>query len=428
MRARVSQPRDAKTLIARWRETVTGAGKLVQGATRSYGDCHLSGFGKVVSTVNLDAILAIDPVSQIAIVESGVTFRQLHEHSMAHDLMAPVSPGTAFVTMGGAVANDVHGKNHVKDGSFGRHLVWLDLLLPSGEVRRLSPNRDGRLFWASVGGIGLTGVVLRLALKLQRVSGRAVIVRQTRVAGLEQMLALLRSADDPYAVGWVDALAEGDAIGRGLFETAREVDQPFDDRSSRPVAVPFDMPGWLLSGHSVRAFNHLYRNRVPAEGCERLTSIRRFLYPLDALHQWNRIYGSRGFRQFQCVIPWSDASAAIARLLAEIALAGNASFLAVIKALGQAGSGWLSFPKPGVTLALDIPWRQTTDLLFRRLEAITLEHGGRIYLAKDACLSAEGFRRMYPNARAFARLLDDIDPYRMIRSEMASRLRIRDLT
>ncbi len=401
---------------------------IARGAGRSYGDAAQNGDGRVLLTTRLDRLLAFDEAAGELVAEPGVTFADLLDVFLPRGFLAPVTPGTAFATLGGGVAADVHGKNHESAGSLGRHIRWLDLLLPSGELVRISPTERPDLFAATVGGMGLTGIVLAVCLRLQRVPSNAVVLREERISGLDAFLDRL-ATEGPragFSVGWIDALATGSALGRGILELAEPAAQGVDAKPPRQRSVPIDFPGLALSSWSVRAFNEVYWRRVPLAGRTRTVGFRQFLYPLDAVSGWNRIYGKRGFRQLQCVVPKAEGAAALRRLLETTSRAGRASFLAVLKAMGEEGFGHLSFPMPGYTLALDIPERPGTAELMRELETITLDHGGRIYLAKDSCLTPEGFARMYPRLDEFRRVLEEVDPEARLSSDLARRLRIRE--
>jgi len=421
---RLSEARAAMALAE------SGRGLIAHGAGRSYGDAALNDQGRVLLTRRLDRLLDFDPATGLLTAEPGVTFADLLHTFLPRGWIAPATPGTAFATLGGAVANDIHGKNHDRAGSFGDHLEWVDLLLPSGEIVRASPNERPQLFAATIGGLGLTGVIVALAVRLMRTPSTAVSLTERRVADLDAFLSALQEARAAatYSVGWIDGLARGRVLGRGVLELAEPAEgAPGALRWRKPRPVPVNLPGFALNPVTVGLFNSVYRRRVPAAGRERLVPYDRFLYPLDSLDRWNRIYGRRGFYQFQCVIPDPEAPAGLRRLLDEIASARSASFLAVLKTLGGEGRGHLSFPLRGYTLALDFPRRAGVDELMGRLERITLDHGGRIYLAKDAVLSAAGFGAMYPRLGEFRAVLDMVDPKRRLNSDMARRLRIREV-
>ena len=401
-----------------------GRSLLAYGAGRSYGDVALNSGGAAVLTGRLDRMLEFDPATGRLVVEPGVTFSDLLRAFLPHGFVVPVSPGTGFATLGGAVANDVHGKNHHHAGSFGDHLDWLEILLPDGRLLRASEVENAELFRATIGGLGLTGIVTALCLRLARVPSNALMVRRRRIGHLDEFLAGFEAAAQAsYSVGWIDAAARGASLGRGVLETAEPSPDSIAQPPRRPRRVPFDLPGWSLNPVTVRAFNAAYWRRVPAGGVEAREAYDRFLYPLDALADWNRLYGRAGFHQFQCVVPFENGSATLRRLLEAVAQEGSgASPLAVLKAMGRKGRGLLSFPRPGWTLALDMAARPGVPAVFARLERITLDAGGRIYLAKDALLSPEGFAAMYPDADRFRRIRAEFDPNGRLCSDLARRV------
>jgi decaprenylphospho-beta-D-ribofuranose 2-oxidase len=396
------------------------------GAGRSYGDSALNSGGTSLITTRLDRILAFDPDTGIVQVEPGIDFRRLLSVFLPRGWLAPVTPGTGFATIGGAVAHDVHGKNHEIDGSFGQHVTALDLLHPDGTTRTITP-ADSDLFRATVGGAGLTGFITRVAFRLKRVPGGQVQVRDHRLRDLDHFLATMQDhASASYAVGWIDATAHGARLGRGILETAEPIASPASQPPERAGAIPFDFPALALNRFSVAAFNELYYRRVPAACRTRTAPWRQFLYPLDAIHGWNRIYGKRGFVQFQCVVPFGTGPGALRALLELITASHGASFLAVLKRTGPGRAGFLSFPMPGYTLALDFPRGAGLAMLYARLCAITADAGGRVYLAKDTLLDPITFRRMYADFPAFAAARAKLDPERRIRTDMATRLRLQD--
>lgn len=418
---RPEREREIGTAIAE-----AGADTLIAyGAGRSYGDAALNDGGRTVLTQRLDRLLSFDATTGDLVTEPGVAFRDLVDVFAPRGFMPPTSPGTAFATVGGAVAADVHGKNHDRHGSFGDHVQWLDLQTADGQVRRVSPDSDPALFAATIGGMGLTGVIRAVCVRLLGQATPLVRMRERRIRDLDDFLEAFAQVRDTatFSVGWIDALARGGRLGRGILETAEFA--PAGSAPLRPEktrGVPIDFPAFALNPLSVRAFNALYYRRVPDSGRERIVPFRKFLYPLDAIHRWNRIYGKAGFYQFQCVIPDAHARGALMTLLSEVGQAGNASFLAVLKTLGGEGRGHLSFPMRGYTLALDFPRRRGTEELVRRLEAITLSNGGRVYLAKDALLSPEALRAMYPRLPEFESVLARVDPQARFASDMARRL------
>lgn len=327
----------------------------------------------------------------------------------------PVSPGTRFVTVGGAIANDVHGKNHHREGCFGRHVVGFDLARSDGSLRSCSLQSEPELFAATIGGLGLTGLVLSARLQLRRVAGSAVEAEDIRFGGLADFFALADESEAEaaweYTAAWIDCLASGGALGRGIFSRARH--QP--GRAAPPptlvpgLAIPLALPLSPLTPLALKALNAAYFHKLGRSGRRRrVGSYEPVLYPLDRIGAWNRLYGARGFFQFQCVVPTAIARDAIAELLARIAGSGQGSMLAVLKTFGDLASpGLLSFPMKGATLALDFPDRGVpTRRLLAELEAIVVAAGGRVYPAKDALMTAETFRRGYPRLGEFLRFAD----------------------
>jgi len=416
------------TDVAEAIRNVIDHGIIVYGNGRSYGDAALNDGGQTLLTNRLNQIHSFDPASGEIVCGPGVSFNDLLHELLPQGFLVPVSPGTGLATIGGAVANDVHGKNHDHSGSFGDHVMWIDLLLPAGELVRISRDIRPELFAASIGGVGLTGVMLAICFRMKPVETNAVALKEQRIKNLDDFFTAFEHArtNATYSVGWIDSMARGVNLGRGILETAKLATSTIPVQSQRRLKVPMDLPGFALNSLSVRAFNHCYYHRIPTQGRKRIVAMERFLYPLDAILEWNRIYGRRGFYQFQCVLDDAASEVGIRRLLEAISQSRAASFLAVLKTLGGEGQGFLSFPKRGYTLALDFPRRADTKILLAQLESITLDHGGRIYLAKDACLSPLAFERMYPKLDKMRQVLDNIDPEQRMMSDLARRLHIRN--
>ncbi len=413
--------------LAKSLKGVDRRGVIVHAGGRSYGDAALNSGGQAILTRRLDRLIDFDPASGLLVAEAGVTFDDLRRVFLPRGFLAPVTPGTAFATLGGAVANDVHGKNQDRAGNFGRHVAWLELMSPAGEIRKLMPGDP--LFAATVAGLGLTGVILTVALKMMAVPSRFVAARERRVADLDEFLEALedvrRSAT--YSVGWIDALASGASLGRGIVESADPglAQEGERYREPRRRSVPFDFPAFVLNPLTIGAFNACHWRSVPKRGRERRVAYDRFLYPLDAINGWNRLYGRRGFHQFQCLLPEANSRNALRSILETCVGSRAASFLGVLKTMGQEGTGLLSFGGRGHTLALDFPARPGIGDLLTRLERMVLDHGGRIYAAKDSHLSAANFAAMYPKLPEFRAILAEVDPERRMMSDLARRLDIR---
>lgn len=418
---RISSSRDVASAVG------SGApqhGVLARGLARSYGDVCLNDGGRILDTTAFDRIESFDESEGTLVCQAGASYNSIMRRCLPLGWLPPVCPGTSFVTMGGAIANDVHGKNQHVEGSFGDHLDWFDLRLPCGELRRVRQETDAELYAATVGGIGLTGVIEALQFKLRRAPSNAVELTEQRIPDIDTFLERLQASETthPHVVGWLDALQSGRHMGRGILELASPASGGVREPSPLSVSVPFEFPSSALNRHSVRLFNALYFRHVPAAGRSRRVHLDKFLYPLDAIHNWNRMYGRKGIYQFQCVVPFAEGRRAIIELMDEIVRSRGASFLAVLKSMSRESRGMIAFPMPGFTLALDFPRREGTLRLIERLHDIVLKYGGRIYLAKDATLSAERFAAMYPRAQEFKSLLQRIDPELRMQSDMSRRL------
>ncbi|MBW7900844.1 MAG: FAD-binding oxidoreductase [Rhodocyclaceae bacterium] len=377
---------------------------LPYGNGRSYGDVCLNPGGALLAMRGLDRFIAFDADTGVLVCEAGALLADILDVCVPRGWFLPVTPGTRHVTVGGAIANDVHGKNHHAAGSFGAHLRAFELLRSDGSRRRCAPDENPAWFAATVGGLGLTGVVTWAELQLRRIAGNAVAVRNTRFTGLDAFFALNAEAErqHEYAVAWIDCLAK---TPRGVLiagdHAATDLPAPRGERNL-PLTPPFS----LINETSLRAFNAVYYGKPwPAR---ETVHHRPYFYPLDAVGRWNRLYGPRGFYQYQSAVPPAAAAAATAEMLAAIAESGQGSFLAVLKNFGERPSpGLLSFPMAGTTLALDFPNRGAATLsLFERLDAIVLAAGGRLYPAKDARMPAATFRAGYPRLAEFSSFVD----------------------
>ncbi len=432
-RCRVFRPEQRGELAAALAAGGDG-GLIARGMGRSYGDEALHATGAVVLMTRLNRFLALDPVAGVLECEAGVTLAEIIEVALPHGLFLPVTPGTKFVTVGGAIANDVHGKNHHRDGSFAGCLQGFDLLTAGGEVLACSRETHADAFWATLGGLGLTGVITRARLRLLRVESAFLAVDYARAADLDQAIALFdrHEADYPYSVAWIDCLAPGRALGRSLLMHARHASaadaraagaaDPMRPPPRRVRGVPLELPGGLLNPLTTRAFNALYYARPRPAG--RLEGYDAFFYPLDAVEHWNRIYGRRGFVQCQALLPPAGGREALVALLEKLRAARRASFLAVLKRMGPASGGLLSFPGPGWTLALDMPTTADLPGFMDGLHELILRHGGRVYLAKDATLRPAHLRAMYPALPRFLEVKRRLDPEGRICSSLARRLEI----
>jgi FAD/FMN-containing dehydrogenase len=376
---------------------------LAHGLGRSYGDVCLNDGGHLLRTGRLDRVIAADWAKGVVRAEAGLTIGALLTLCVPRGWFVPVTPGTKFVTLGGAVANDVHGKNHHGAGTFGCHVRALGLLRSDGGIIEIGPDRRPHLFAATVGGLGLTGMIVWVELQLGVVRTSEFETETLRLRDLDGFFRITdESLDWPYAVAWVDCLATGRSLGRGLFNRARHAaDGPLLPHGGRVRAkVPLDAPSALLGPTMIRLFNAAY-SRQPAGRGVRRVAYDKFLYPLDGITDWNRLYGGRGFFQHQSVVPSAAAPRALARLLELTSSEGQGSFLVVLKMFGPRPSpGILSFPQEGATFALDLPNRgAVTRRLLDRMAEVVLEAGGRLYPAKDATMSGQQFRAGFPRWR-----------------------------
>ncbi len=383
------------------------------GNGRSYGDVCLNRGGTVLSTAALRHFIAFDADTGVLRCESGVTLQDIQRFALPQGWMLEVSPGTAHVTVGGAVANDVHGKNHHKAGSFGCAVRAFELLRSDGERLVCTPHANSRLFGATIGGMGLTGLLTWVELQLRKVVGPWLREDSLKFSNLDAFFKLSdASADDfEYTVSWIDCLAAGESLGRGLFSRANHAAEGeagrLPRRESARFALPVAPPFSLVNNLSLRLFNAFWYARQRERRVSRTTHYSSFFYPLDAIANWNLMYGPRGMLQYQCVLPGTDGRAAMQEMLRTIAASGRGSFLAVLKVFGDVASpGMLSFPREGVTLALDFPNQPDVFRLLDRLDAMTLEVGGAVYPAKDARMSAATFRAGFPQWEAFSEFVD----------------------
>jgi decaprenylphospho-beta-D-ribofuranose 2-oxidase len=417
-RGRLARPERVGALVS-----ALAAGGPAIGNRRSYGDGPLNDGGTAIEMTRLDRLLAFDAGTGLVEVEAGATIAELLRVFAPRGWMPAVMPGTGFATVGGCIANDVHGKNHHVAGSFGQHVVSVTLMTPRGP-REVTPEGAPGLFRATMGGQGQTGAILAAKLRLMPIPGQRMKVVETQIATFDAFLAALDGSEAQFTVGWIDATATRKRLGRGLLEEGTLVDGPRPGPVRRTMRVPFDAPGFLLSGPVVRSFNRLYRARVPDTGRKRTRPLDEFFFPLDAVQDWNRLYGERGFHQFQCVVPL-DGAAALKDILTTIARAGIASPLAVLKRLGPGRAGHLSFPMEGYTLAVDFPARKKLPAIHTRLERQVLEAGGRLYLAKDGLAHADSIAAMYPELDAWRAKVARADPEGRLVTDLVRRLNLR---
>ena len=409
----------ARTALAAAR---SDGGMIARGLGRSYGDSALG--GRVLETAALDRFRAFDPASGTVTCEAGVSIADLLRVFLPRGWFPPVTPGTKHVSIGGAIASDVHGKNHHGAGSFSDHVQAIEILLADGSVVVASRERHADLFAATCGGMGLTGVILAATLRLMPVASGMIRARTLKAGNLDACLDLFAEhSAATYSVAWIDCLARGDALGRSLVMLGEHAGGGGVPRPARPrLSLPFDLPGALLNRATMKAFNALYYRRVRTPDRTAIVPCEPYFYPLDGIGGWNRAYGSSGFLQYQFVLPKAAGRDALAAILARIADSGRGSFLAVLKAFGPGNANPLSFPMEGYTLALDFPVRDDVFALLDRLDDMVVAHGGRLYLAKDARMSAATFRASYPRWETFQEVRARYGALGVFRSLQSDRL------
>ena len=410
---------------------------IPRGLGRSYNNAAQSAGGVVISTSRLNNIISLDPATGIVVAEAGVSLEQLMVAGLPHGWFVPVSPGTRQVTVGGAIAADVHGKNHHVAGSFASHVTSFDILFPQAEAAEphtVTPGADPELFWATAGGMGLTGFITRATIRLKRVESSLVKVDTVKTGDIDETMAVLAEHDTKYGytVAWSDDLATGRHLGRSVITSgdfARSADLPpsrradpfaFDPRAR--IGAPPAFPPGLMNRYSIRLANEAWYRKAPRLREGELQTISQFFHPLDGIRNWNRVYGPGGFRQYQYVLPFG-AEAAVRRSFELIGGHPAPSFVTVLKRFGPGDPGLLSFPTAGWTLALDFPAR-TPGLgpLLDQLDKLVVDHGGRVYLAKDSRVSAATLEEMYPRLPDFRKLRAELDPRGTLASDLSLRL------
>jgi len=394
------------------------------GNRRSYGDAPLNNAHSVIDMTRIDRIVSFDRDAGLLTVEAGITLGELVRVLPPQGWLPTVLPGTGFATVGGAIAMDVHGKNHHHTGSFCEHLTSITLI--QGDTTLAITPKDTKLWKATCGGLGQTGIITQATLQLIPAKGDLMLVTEQRATNWAHHIALLDASDAPYTVGWIDATATGDALGRGVIEEG-EICRGLHPTPNKSKKVPFNAPHWALSGPIVKLFNAAYYRRVPKSGRTVVRPIQDFFFPLDKIHDWNRLYGKRGFHQFQCVVPL-DQSDALRTMMETIAESGLASPLAVLKRMGSGRAGYMSFPMEGYTLAVDFPNRPQARDLISRLEKATITAGGRLYLAKDALSTEATIKAMYPGYIKWAVEAANADPDGLLQTDMTRRLALRTPT
>lgn len=407
---------------------------LGRGLGRAYGDAALNSRGTVVLSERLDRFLDFDPKTGVLRCESGVSLSEILRVFLPRGWFLPVTPGTRFATIGGCVACDVHGKNHHLEGSISHHVESIVLLGGDGRATSCSRETLQELFWATVGGMGLTGFILECAVRLKRVETAYVDVEYHRTGDLDETMELMDREDRRfvYSVAWLDCLAKGPSLGRSVLMRGNHCSLDRLEASHREAAlqvhdrtlagIPFDFPALLLNRGTIRAMNAFYFRMFSPGRSRKIVHYSPYFYPLDTFRNWNRAYGKRGFIQYQCAFPQDKSASGVEQLLGCLKASRMGSFLVVLKRFGSQGGGFLSFPFEGYTISLDFPAGKRLEGFLEQLDSIVLAHQGRVYLAKDARLAAGTFRAMYPGWREWLRVKREVDPHDRFDSDLARRV------
>lgn len=420
------EPADSPSLQKFIRSKNKSADCIARGAGRSYGDSALS--QQLISSRFLDSFIELDEERRTLRCGAGVRLGEILRVCIPRGLFLPVLPGTKEVSVGGAIAADIHGKNHHRDGTFCEHILQLSLVLASGELVNCSANENSDLFRATCGGMGLTGIVVDATLALTPVESSYIEQRTLVARNLSECFEQIEeNVDSSYSVAWLDCLAQGDRLGRSILYLGehaaaknRKSDKQFRDRAG--IGVPFSTPAFLLNKTTMSIFNgSYYRLQGRKKGLTKL-DYDKYFFPLDNIAHWNRLYGAKGFLQYQFVIPGAAALEGITSVLDNISRLGKGSFLTVLKKLGEQNANLLSFPASGYTLALDFKYEASLLPMLDELDRIVLDHGGRLYIAKDARMSEEVFKASYPNWEEFVKIKNKHDPNDRFASEQSKRL------
>ena len=433
--AEVADPTGVEQLA----ELVTSAGSrgvIARGLGRSYGDPAQNGGGRVIRTTGLNKILSVDVANGIVTCQSGVSLHQLMRAMLPMGWFVPVTPGTRYVTVGGAIGCDIHGKNHHSAGSFCQHVLSMDLMGSDGEIRTITPASHPALFWATAGGMGLTGIVVSATIQFKKVETARIKADIWRAPDLDAVMSELAATDSkyPYTVAWIDCLSTGRCLGRsvltcGDFAKLDELPSKIrrDPLKFAPLSLgtvpPVPVSG-LLNKATGRAFNEMWFRKAPVRKEGLIQGVGAFFHPLDGIKEWNRVYGPAGFLQWQFVVPFG-AEETLRAIVEKISAHGAPAALTVLKRFGAGNSGHLSFPTAGWTLALDFPTRVAgLSGLLDGLDEKVLEAGGRLYLAKDSRMRPELLEAMYPRLEEFRKLRAAVDPHQVFMSDQARRLNL----
>ncbi|PWT94873.1 MAG: FAD-linked oxidase [Bacteroidetes bacterium] len=404
---------------------------IARGNGRCYGDASLA--PNTISTLRYDKVLSFDTTNGIFECQSGLTLDKILEIIVPKGWFLPVTPGTKFITVGGAIASDVHGKNHHVDGAFSNHVMEMDLMMDDGRIVTCSPQLHSDLFEATCGGMGLTGIIMRAKFDLKKIETSYIKQKQIKASNLNEVIELFEKYKNyTYSVAWIDCLKSGKDFGRSILMLGEhaEINDLDDKKKAAPLALPrkkfltlpFSVPSWVLNPFSVKAFNFLFYGKNLKKEQDSVISYEPFFYPLDAILHWNRMYGKKGFVQYQFVLPLTSKDGLV-DIMQRISKKGMGSFLTVLKVFGKQDS-LVSFPMEGYTLAMDFPVRKGLFEFLDELDTVVLQHGGRLYLSKDARMKPEVFESGYPRAEEFKSIIKKYNPAFKFTSVQSDRLQI----
>jgi len=395
---------------------------IVYGMGRSYGDSALN--ENTLLSGRFNKILHFDEQKGVVVCESGVTLSEIIDTFLPRGWFLPVVPGTKQITVGGAIASDVHGKNHHKVGCFSEFVVSVELMLASGEIVSCSREQNQELFYATCGGMGLTGIILTVTFCLQPIKSSYIRETIIRCGDLDEILGLFDEKQDAtYSVGWIDCLARGRQLGRSVLMLGEHANSgPLWREKPKVMSIPVNLPGFFLNKYSIACFNKIYYETHPCYTEGRLVPLDNFFFPLDKINSWNRMYGRRGFTQYQFVLPKKGSYSGLRSILNKISETGFGSFLAVIKLFGKENNNYLSFPMEGYTIALDFKIQPKLFPLLDELDYLVADHGGRLYLAKDVRMRKEFCRKSYPRWELFSKMRQDLKMNNKFNSLQSRRL------
>ena len=371
------------------------------GNGRSYGDSALA--NKIISMRKLNKIISFDDINGVIIVQSGILLSEILDHIVSKGWFLKITPGTKLITVGGAIASDVHGKNHHIDGCFSNCIIAFELLLPDGRIVQCSCEKNTTLFKHTCGGQGLTGLIINATLQLKKIKSSKIRQTTIKTKSLKETFEVFNQIkNEPYSVAWIDCMAQGDNLGRSHVMYGDFIsDGDLKIKSELKLSVPFFFPNFVLNSWTVKLFNKLYYNRIRPKVVRSIVDFNSFFYPLDKIQNWNKIYGKKGFLQYQFILPLDVSYEGMKEILEILSFSGKASFLAVLKLYGKENGNTLSFPMEGFSLALDLKINKDVFELLNKLDLIVENLGGRVYLSKDARLSKESFDRTYSKANEF---------------------------